>query len=83
MSNHKVIRRFVTLCSAVCISLAIMSSPIASMPVQAIGAQEEIQPLSDKIEWRFKIENNKIYKRLYNYSIGDWVGEWIYVRDLP
>ena len=33
------------------------------------------------IEWRIKIENNKIYKRLYNVTTDEWVGDWIYVGE--
>lgn len=31
---------------------------------------------SDIIEWRYKTENGKLYKRLYNYSKQEWIGEW-------
>lgn len=28
------------------------------------------------IEWRYKVINNKLYKRLYNYTRQEWVGSW-------
>lgn len=31
---------------------------------------------SDIIDWRYKTENGKLYKRLYNYSKEQWIGEW-------
>lgn len=31
---------------------------------------------SDIIDWRYKTENNKLYRRLYNYSKDQWIGEW-------
>lgn len=37
----------------------------------------EVSPQSDIIEWRYKIENGKSYKRLFNYTKNEWIGEWI------
>lgn len=31
---------------------------------------------ADIIDWRYKSENGKAYRRLYNYSKEQWVGEW-------
>lgn len=81
MKNKKVTKNLVTLVGAVCLSLSVLMSPISTIPVQAASEETTIQPLSDKKEWRWKVENNKLYKRLYNYSTGSWEGDWIYVRD--
>lgn len=35
-----------------------------------------ITPYSAVIDWRYKVENGKLYRRLYDYSIGEWIGEW-------
>lgn len=37
--------------------------------------QQEIR--KDKIEYIYEIKEGKLYKRLYNYSRGEWIGEWI------
>lgn len=42
---------------------------------------DSISPKSDITRWLYKIENGKIYKRLYNASIGVWIGDWIYVGE--
>lgn len=64
-------------------SLAILFCPSASLPVQAAQSPGTVAtPQKDDIQWRFKVENNKVYKRLYNYSTLVWIGDWIYVRDL-
>lgn len=69
--------------SVVCVALAVLVSPASALPVQAAATQEEtVMPMSDAISWRYKAENNKLYRRLYNYSTGSWIGNWIYVRDL-
>lgn len=33
-------------------------------------------PLSDIIGWRYKTENGQVYRRQYNYSKQQWIGEW-------
>lgn len=38
-----------------------------------------IQPYAAIKGWRYKSENGKYYKRLYNYSTGKWEGNWILV----
>lgn len=37
---------------------------------------EGIVPYSDIIEYRYKVVNGDVYRRLYNYSKECWVGEW-------
>ena len=69
-----------------CMSLAALVSPASTLPVQAATSQElglGVMPLRDAITWIYKVENNKIYKRLYNASTWNWIGDWIYIRDLP
>lgn len=81
MNNRK--NKLATLGSAVCVALAVLAGPAASLPVQATAAQEEaIMPMSDALTWKYKVENNKLYKRLYNSSTDKWIGSWIYVCDL-
>lgn len=64
-----------------CTALAVLLSPAASVPAHAAAAQEtSVMPMSDVLTWRFKIEGNKLYRRLYNYSIGVWIGEWEFVK---
>ncbi len=65
------------------IALSVFFCPVASLPAQAASPDEAtVQPRKDDIEYRFTIINNKIYKRLYNYSTGEWIGDWIYVCDV-
>ena len=35
-----------------------------------------ISPRSDIIEWRYKVENEKLYKRQYNCTQDKWIGSW-------
>ncbi len=36
-----------------------------------------IMPASDDIRWRYEIKYGKLYKRLYNYTKDQWIGDWI------
>lgn len=38
-----------------------------------------ISPQADIIEWRYKVENGKLYKRQYNCTQDKWIGDWILV----
>ena len=37
----------------------------------------EIQVYSDILEWRYKVINGRLYKRLYNTTKDSWIGDWI------
>lgn len=68
------------LIGAACLSLGMFLCPAAILPAQAATPPIAV-PYSDIIEWRFKIEDGKLYKRLYNYSKAEWVDDWIYVGE--
>lgn len=36
-----------------------------------------ITPYSAIIDWRYKVEDGRLYRRLYNYTEQCWVGDWI------
>lgn len=40
---------------------------------------EEIGTMSAPIKWIYKTVDGKTYKRLYNYSTNEWIGDWILV----
>lgn len=63
------------------IAMAILVCPAASISVQAGGGSETIAPYAQDIGYRYAVFDNKVYKRLYNFSTGEWIGDWIYVRD--
>lgn len=69
-----------------CFGMLFLSAPaglLGDLPntVQAAEADESgISPLMDRIEWCYKMENGKLYKRLYNYSTASWIGDWILVK---
>ena len=67
--------------SAIALSLMIVGTweiPVhASEALGGVTASEEgIAPHSDMIEWRYKLIDGVLYRRLFNYTQECWVGEW-------
>jgi len=75
--------KLMTLGCMACLSLAILSSPATVLPAQAAPAAPGIMPMKDSIEWVFDIRDHKLYRRLFNYSTDNWIGEWEYICDVP
>jgi len=55
---------------------------VNAVPAQAAVKEPDAETKQADIGWRFKIENGKLYKRLYHYTKGCWVGDWIFVRNV-
>lgn len=82
--KRKKISKFLGLVGATCLCAGMFFCPATTLPAQAAIPNPDVaSPNSDIIEWRYKIEDGKIYQRLFNYSVGIWIGDWIYVRDIP
>lgn len=80
--KQRKISKLIGLVGAACLSLGMFFCPVSTLPAQA-AIPGIVSPQSDCIEWRYFIYEGKIYKCLYNASTGNWIGDWIYVRDLP
>lgn len=78
MKNRKLINQIAAVGGAICLALTILASPITTVSVHAAAPNTE-ETQHAIIQWRFKVENGNLYRRLYNYSIGKWVGEWEYI----
>lgn len=70
----------------ICCTFVMLTSSLLTVPTMAVQhnyvLQENesgLQPRTDIKEWRFKVENGNLYKRLYNYSTGRWETDWIFV----
>lgn len=85
MKLKELTRKYLLLTGATCLSMALFVCPGASLSAQAYSSVTEatIQPRAHDIQYRYKIENGKMYKRLYNYTTQVWIGDWIYVCDYP
>lgn len=82
MKRFNATKKLLTIVGSLCLVFTILVSPVASMPsvVQAAAPKDDVaQPQHDIIAYRYKIEGNKMYKRLYNYTINEWIGDWIFM----
>ncbi|MDR1687973.1 MAG: hypothetical protein LBS21_05095 [Clostridiales bacterium] len=64
-----------TLLSLISVDVAATNVPVA--PCSQDGV--DVIVYADYIDWRIAFFDGVLYKRLYNYSLEQWVGEWIYV----
>lgn len=79
----KISSRLIFFLGAAGLALSIFFCPVSSLPVQAATAPDNtVQPQWDDIRYRYICVNYKIYKRLYNYSTGNWIGDWIFVKEI-
>lgn len=67
---------------AIATTLLLSSLYLPSSLPQTVHAatSSTVSPCSDNIFWVTKTVNGKLYKRLYNGSTGEWIGDWIFVR---
>ena len=75
----------------VTVSCAVMILSLNPFPVNAgninyvvdqpyvLNENENSIQRADIIDWRIKVEDGKVYKRLFNYTKNVWIGEWILV----
>ena len=85
MKLKKVQKKLAAVIGASCLALTLFACPAASLPVQAAANQEEygIRPMADIKTWVYIMQGDSIYKRLFNNTTGEWIGDWIFVRKIP
>lgn len=69
--------------SLICLLLT-LAYPQTTLTVEASNYQTgDIENTNSNrsalISWRFKYIDDVLYKRLYDYSTGTWIGDWILV----
>lgn len=81
MKKSNILKFICTICCLVILLMCSTSSVFAqtaNIPTQSTPSDgETIQPRAPVIEWVFKEENGVKYRRLYNFSTGEWIGDWI------
>ena len=50
--------------------------PVMAAPTSPIPYSVQ-DPRADGIEWVYRTIDGKAYKRLYNYTTQQWIGDWI------
>lgn len=78
--KRRKISKLIGLLSAACLSLGVFASPTTTLSAQA-AAPETVQPYAPIIAYVYMIVETHVYKRLYNYSTGEYIGDWIYVGE--
>ena len=80
-------KRMIYICalsiSICCVSLIDMSITSQAAPIMSTSVSKsdlKIQPRAEIFEWRYKVVDGKLYKRLYNCTRHKWAGEWIQVK---
>lgn len=80
-------KRMIYMCalsiSIYCASLSDMSITCQVSPIKSTSvakSDQRIQPRAEIFEWRYKVVDGKLYKRLYNATRHKWAGEWIQVK---
>lgn len=76
--KRRKISKLIGLLGAAFLSLGVFVTPGATLTTQA-AAPPEVQPCTPVIGWVYMIVEGRVYKCLYNYSTGEYIGEWIYV----
>lgn len=67
-----------------CIANANEQEPVVISEISnvAVNPGDTAEPQSDIIRWVYQeYPDGSLYKRLYNYTKGIWVGDWIKIRD--
>ena len=79
--KRRKISKLIGLLGAACLSLGVLTCPAATLPVQAAAASEEVMPYAPFIDWVYLVVGTHVYKCLYNFSTGNYIGDWIYVGE--
>lgn len=64
------------------LACTMLGTPAAAITAEAAVKEDTVAPCAEVITWQYKIEDNKLYKRLWNGSAAIWLTDWIFVRDL-
>ena len=80
MFSKKTMNKIKAFAGMIMCAMAVLVAPCTSLTSYA-AETTEAGTYTNIREWRFKVEDGKLYKRLYNASTGLWETDWIYVMD--
>lgn len=84
MKTKKKTSKLIAYLGMLSVALSVFLCPTDSIAAQAAAPRADVvMPCSDNIDYCFYIVGNKIYKQLYNYTKKVWVGDPIYVGEVP
>lgn len=56
---------------------SIITVPITSCETPSASSTCEITPYASDIGWKYKTINGVLYKRKYDFTRKQWIGDWI------
>ena len=65
----------------ICLSLPVCGQAEEIVTGEAETITEYVEGRAYIKKWVYKVEDNKLYKRLYNYTTGRWETDWIFVAE--
>ncbi|MFR3138972.1 MAG: hypothetical protein ACLTPC_02940 [Lacrimispora saccharolytica] len=82
MKIKKLLPSLLVLCTVFCTALpysGYISNQTTSLTLNSSDTTDSASPYSDHLVWKYKYENGKFYKRLFNATTGVWMTDWILV----
>lgn len=82
MKIKKLLPSFLFLCTIFCTVLpysGYISDQTTALTLNGSNTADSTSPYSDHLVWKYKYENGKFYKRLFNATTGEWMSDWILV----
>ena len=72
-------KKIVTLLLVLSISaaMALPAFALSPKPASDMAAQEESVTRAEEFQWRYRINNGKMQKRLWSITYGYWITDWM------
>ena len=77
----KIAKKLVTLAGIACLGISALCCPAATITANAVTVTSE-DPRADVFEWRYRTMGTSLFRRLYNVTTSEWVGNWEYVGEI-
>ncbi len=70
--------------TAACSMSLLFAAPSFTISAHAATppSSETVSPQADIITWVYERRGNEVWKRLYNTTTDEWVGDWVYVGEV-
>ena len=75
------------ICAVAVMGISLLASPSTfaseEITIEAEDSNvvtQSVEPRTAKIDWVYKVIGDHLYKRLYNYTTGQWESDWILVQ---
>lgn len=76
MINKKLIMLSCLIAAMSVTPVSLQAEEISTEPIAITTENTMATPYKDRIDYVYKIVDGVLWRRLYNFSLGIWVGEW-------